>query len=80
MPLDQKIELPACIGEKRNCPSEDCGGVYGYYDVLRKANDPDDPDHYETVEWLGEYDPEEFDLNFADKHVKNYMDINHDDI
>ena len=72
LPLDSSLKLPACIGGKRNCPPEDCGGVYGYYDVLRKAGNPDDPDHEETVEWLGEYNPEEFDLKFADSNIKDY--------
>ena len=33
-------------------------GVYGYYDVLKTAGDPQDPEHDEMVEWLGEYNPE----------------------
>lgn len=73
--LDASISLPACIGGKRNGPPEDCGGIYGYYDVLKKATDPQDPEHNETVEWLGEYDPEEFDLEFADAQVKNYKNM-----
>jgi hypothetical protein len=78
LPLDSSLKLPACIGGKRNCPPEDCGGVYGYYDVLRKAANPDDPDHEATIEWLGEYNPEEFDLKFADSQVKDYKDIEND--
>ena len=73
--LDTSISFPACIGGKRNCPPEDCGGIYGYYDVLKKATDPQDPEHNEMVEWLGEYDPEEFDLEFADAQVKNYKNM-----
>lgn len=67
--------MPACIGGKRNTPPEDCGGVYGYYNVLKKAAGPQDPEYNETVEWLGEYDPEEFDLEFADAQVKNYKEM-----
>lgn len=75
LPSDPSVRLPACTGGKRNCPPEDCGGVYGYYDVLKKASDPQDPEHNEIVEWLGKYDPEEFDLQFADAKVKNYREM-----
>lgn len=73
--MGTSISFPACIGGKRNGPPEDCGGSYGYYDVLKKATDPQDPEHKEIVEWLGEYDPEEFDLGFADAQVKNYKNM-----
>lgn len=72
---DTSYRLPACIGGKRNCPPEDCGGVYGYYDVLKTAGDPQDPEHDEMVEWLGEYNPEEFDMQLADSRVKNYKEM-----
>ena len=49
--------------------------MVNYYDVLKKATDPQDPEHNEMVEWLGEYDPEEFDLPFADAQVKNYKNM-----
>lgn len=75
LPLDTSVPLPACTGGKRNCPPEDCGGVYGYYAVLKKASDPQDPEHNEIVEWLGVYDPEEFDLQFADSKVKKYREM-----
>ncbi len=73
--MGTSISFPALIGGKRNGPPEDCGGSYGYYDVLKKATDPQDPEHKEIVEWLGEYDPEEFDLGFADAQVKNYKNM-----
>lgn len=73
--IDTSVKLPACIGGKRNGPPEDCGGTYGYREVLEKAKDPNDPEHAETVEWLGEYDPEEFDLDYADTMVKNYKEM-----
>ena len=35
---DTSDRLPACIGGKRSAPPEDCGGVYGYYNVIKKAS------------------------------------------
>jgi hypothetical protein len=69
---DQYKGLPSCIGGKRNCPPEDCGGTYGYENMLRIVSDPADPEHESTLEWLGEYDPEEFDLESTNEAVRNY--------
>ena len=43
-------------------PPEDCGGVWGYYDMLNAIADPDHEMHEELSEWVGEdFDPEAFD-------------------
>lgn len=47
---------------KRNCPPEDCGGVYGYYDILELLKNPK-KDKDGILEWLGDYDPEAFDID-----------------
>lgn len=46
---------------KRNCPPEDCGGPYGYENVLETLKHPEN-DEDDLLEWIGDYDPEEFDL------------------
>jgi hypothetical protein len=57
---------PVCIGGKRNCPPEDCGGVWGYEQLLGILADPKHPEHEDQVEWIGEeFDPNEFDLERA---------------
>lgn len=33
--VDEKNQIPQCIDGKRNCPPEDCGGVWGYEDLLK---------------------------------------------
>ncbi|EQD79066.1 Plasmid pRiA4b ORF-3-like protein [mine drainage metagenome] len=63
-----------CKGRKRNCPPGDCCGTFGCYEVLKKAMDPEDPEHDETVEWLVEYNPEEFGPQYADAMIRNYKD------
>ena len=75
LPHDQSMSLPSCIGGKRNGPPEDCGGAYGYQNMLKVVSDPDDPEHESTMEWLGEYDPEGFDLQSADDAVRNYKNM-----
>lgn len=53
----------ACIDGARACPPEDCGGVYGYGELLAALADPRHPQHKELGEWLGyPFDPDHFDL------------------
>jgi hypothetical protein len=52
-----------CIDGARACPPEDCGGVWGYEDMLQALKDPKHEGHAATLEWLGEeFDSEAFDL------------------
>lgn len=63
LPDDGKTVLPSCIKGKRACPPEDCGGIWGYEELLKTISDPKHPEHEDMLEWLcGEFDPEEFDL------------------
>ncbi len=56
------VRYPRCLTGKRACPPEDCGGIYGYDDVLDAIGDPQNPEHDEWLTWLGgEFDPEAFD-------------------
>jgi len=57
---------PVCIGGKRNCPPEDCGGVWGYEQMQAILADPNHPEHADQVDWIGEeFDPNEFNLERA---------------
>jgi len=62
LPRAQKTEYPFCLEGERACPPEDCGGAWGYVDLLETIGDPDDEEYEDTIEWLGEdFDPEYFD-------------------
>ena len=51
-----------CIAGRRACPPEDCGGPWGYADILEALADPAHERHTELTEWLGgEFDPDAFD-------------------
>jgi hypothetical protein len=53
---------PRCITGKRACPPEDCGGVWGYMELLEVLADPDHDEYEDMLEWAGEdFDPEYFD-------------------
>ncbi len=52
---------PVCLAGRRACPPEDCGGVWGYQNMLEALSDPSNPEHDDMLEWVGEnFDPEKF--------------------
>ena len=60
------MRFPICLAGRRACPPEDCGGPWGYENLLAAMRDPSHEDHADVVEWLpGDFDPEEFDTNEA---------------
>ena len=58
---DPHTTYPMCTDGKLACPPEDCGGVHGYYDLLKARADRRHPRHQELREWVGDkFDPESF--------------------
>ena len=57
-----KSKYPKCIDGARACPPEDCGGLWGYQELLMTIRDPSHEEYESTLEWLGgRYDSETFD-------------------
>jgi hypothetical protein len=53
---------PQCIAGERACPPEDCGGAWGYEDLLEIIANSKHPEYLELMEWLEDgFNPEEFD-------------------
>lgn len=64
LPREIGIRYPICIGGKRACPPEDCGGTWGYQDFLEIMMDLHHERHEEMLRWIGgAFDPEAFDAN-----------------
>jgi len=63
LPTAPDIQYPVCVTGKRACPPEDCGGPWGYAELLSIISNPQNSEYEERTEWLGDgFDPEEFDL------------------
>lgn len=60
--LDEAPTKPACVAGERAGPPEDCGGAWGYNDLLAALSNPKHERHDELREWIGDgYVPEAFD-------------------
>ena len=71
LPPDPKAHSPSCVKGARNCPPEDCGGVYGYEEFLDAVADPKHPEHDDMIDWAGgEFDPEAFDLEATNAELR----------
>ena len=52
-----------CLDGARACPPEDCGGVWGYANLLEILKDRKHPEHKDMKAWIGgAFDAEAFDL------------------
>ena len=70
-PADPKAKYPQCVEGERACPPEDCGGIWGYDELLKAIRNPKHPDHKNMLEWLGgRFNPEKFDAKAATKAMK----------
>lgn len=75
LPFDKNMKYPVCLKGKMNCPPEDCGGVWGYANMLEVLKNPEHEEYEEFAEWLEEdFDPEHFDIEEVNEMLqsKNY--------
>jgi hypothetical protein len=64
LPRETGVAYPRCIGGKRACPPEDCGGIGGYTEFLEAIGDPANELHEDMLDWVGgSFDPDDFDPN-----------------
>ena len=70
---DEKVMYPVCTGGKGQSPFDDCGGIWGYYNMVEAVNDSKHPDHKHYVEWLGFEKGENWDLHAFDKDDINNL-------
>ena len=50
-----------CTAGRRACPPEDCGGLWGYYELLNTLANRRNLQHRTMLDWLGIESADEFD-------------------
>ena len=61
---------PLCIAGERSGPPEDVGGAFGYEELLEARSDPNNEQHQDAKEWLGDFDPEYFSVEEANTRLR----------
>lgn len=72
--------LVTFVKGERQCPPEDCGGIWGYQELLellekKKSHKRLGPEELDRLDWYcmdGDFDPEEFDTDFAHEICGGY--------
>jgi len=65
------VRYPLCLAGERACPLEDCGGPWGYDELLKVLGDPGHEEYEHYRGWAGEdFDAERFDLEKANRALK----------
>jgi hypothetical protein len=60
-----------CLDGARACPPEDCGGIWGYAELLKALKDRKHPEHKSMKEWLGgTHNAEAFDVEKTNRWLK----------
>lgn len=68
---EPSTNTPVCLDGQRACPPEDCGGIYGYADLLEALSNRKHPEHKSIREWLGEpFLSERFDIASVNNRLK----------
>jgi len=74
LPFDSSSKVAKCIKGKMACPPEDCGGIWGYENLLLSIKDPTHEEHEEMLDWLGgDFDPEYFSLTETNERLSRHV-------
>ena len=70
LPADPAAAPAQLVAGENACPPEDCGGIWGYADLLDTLRDPASEGYADACQWIGDdFDPTAFDLAAHAKRV-----------
>lgn len=77
LPADSLAHLPRCIKGKQACPPEDCGGIWGYADMLDAIQNAKNADSDEVLAWCGDnFNPDHFDIDEVNRVLRYLLTSN----
>lgn len=74
-PVAPRMKYPLCVEGARAAPPEDCGGPWGFGEILQLLELPPgerDENPSELMDWLGPFDPDEFDAQKITKKMRQW--------
>lgn len=69
---DLREEFPKLIDAKGRCPPENCGGPWGYAEILDAISDPANKRRSEFRRWLGDFDPKNIDRTAIEAALRQF--------
>jgi hypothetical protein len=76
------VTYPRCLTGRRAAPPEDCGGLWGYAELIEILADPAHPEYGNRLEWLGlgpdsadEFDPAEFSVDEVNEMLAQLAEV-----
>ena len=78
LPADKTSPKAVCLKGKLACPPEDCGGVWGYEEILEMLQNPQQPDTAERLKWLNHqyedgYTPAYFSVEEVNQELQQLL-------
>lgn len=68
---DYDKNYPMVIKYKGDCPPEDCGGIYGYYQLKEILSDPFHPEYAQMRQWAGDPKDCAYDLQRVNERLQS---------
>jgi hypothetical protein len=76
VPIKLNELYPTCIRGKRNCPPEDCGGIWGYEHLLEVIKNKKHPKYKDMKDWLeDDFDPEYINIEEINNKLKHFKKV-----
>jgi len=69
---DLREEFPKLIDAKGRCPPENCGGPWGYAEILDAISDPANKRRSEFRRWLGDFDPKNIERTAIEAALRQF--------
>ncbi len=74
LPADDDARQPRCVQGEQACPPEDCGGVWGYTDMLQAFQNTENSENDEIVTGFSkDFNPDFFDIDAINRVLKHLL-------